>query len=266
MTNPQSDMSHRILIKIGGRAFEDELGFRELAEAILAAEKVDVIIVHGGGAEISQALKDAGRKTEFIDGIRVTRAEDIEIVEAVLSGTVNRRISSWLEANGVACAPMSGRTQKLFVVAPLARGGRDLGFVGQIKQVNPAGVIDAVQSGRVPVVSPVSANEKGASYNVNADSAAAALAAAAHCTDLVFITDVPGVLIDEQTRPFLSIAEAQDLISADIIKGGMVAKMESAFQALGQGVPRVHIIQWQGNHMLREIVQQQCNAGTTVIK
>jgi acetylglutamate kinase len=256
----------RILIKIGGRAFEGEKGFRELAGALKSSRKVEVIIVHGGGAEISQALKDAGRQTEFIDGIRVTRAEDIKIVETVLSGTVNQRISSWLEANGVPSLRMSGKTQRLFVVDPLIRDGRDLGFVGNIKQVNPAVVIDAIQSGRVPVISPISADAKGASYNVNADSAAAALAAAAQCTDLVFITDVPGVLIDEQTRPSLSIGQAQTLIAEGVIKGGMVAKMESAFQALDQGVPRVHIIRWQGAQTLQDIIQQQCSAGTTVTK
>lgn len=257
-------MKTRILIKIGGRAFEDERGFRELAEAILLAKKVEVIIVHGGGAEISQALKDAGRQTEFIDGIRVTGAEDIQIVEAVLSGTVNQRISSWLENNGVASMRLSGKSRRLFVVEPLTRGGRDLGFVGKIKQVNPAVAIDAIRSGKVPVISPISANEQGESYNVNADSAAAALAAAAHCTDLVFITDVPGVLIEKQTRSSLSIKEAQTLIAENVIAGGMVAKMESAFEALDQNVPRVHIIQWQGAHTLQEVVQQLSKAGTTV--
>ena len=257
-------MKSRILIKIGGRAFEDEGGFRELAEAILSTEKAEVIIVHGGGAEISQALKDAGRQTEFIDGIRVTRAEDIQIVEGVLSGTVNQRISSWLENHGVASVRLSGKSSELFVVEPLTRGGRDLGFVGKIKKVNPAVVIDATQSGQVPVISPISANEQGESYNVNADSAAAALAAAADCTDLVFITDVPGVLIEKQTQSSLSIKKAQNLIAEGIIKGGMVAKMESAFQALNQDVPRVHIIQWQGAQTLQEIVQQRRQAGTTI--
>ena len=257
-------MNTRILIKIGGRAFEDEQGFRELAGAIKANKNAEVIIVHGGGAEISQALKDAGRKTEFIDGIRVTRAEDIQIVEGVLSGTVNHRISSWLEANGVSTLRMSGKTKGLFMVESLIRDGRNLGFVGKIKQVNPGMVTEAIAAGEVPVISPISGNEKGESYNVNADSAAAALAAAAHCTDLVFITDVPGVLIDNQTRSFLSITEAQTLIAAGVIKGGMVAKMESAFQALKQDVPRVHIVQWQGTRTLQDIVQQQSSAGTTV--
>ncbi len=258
-------MKTRILIKIGGRAFEDEHGFRELAGAITSGKSVEIIIVHGGGAEISQALKDAGRRTEFVDGIRVTRADDIKIVEKVLSGTVNQRISSWLEANGVPSMRMSGKTQRLFVIEPLTRNGRDLGFVGKIKQVNPGVVIDAIQSGKVPVISPISANEKGESYNVNADSAAAALAAAAHCTDLVFITDVPGVLVGDQIQPSLSVQEAQSLVADGIIKGGMVAKMESAFEALNQSVPRVHIIQWQGPHTLRNIIQGKSKSGTTII-
>jgi len=257
-------MNTRILIKIGGRAFEDEGGFRELAGAIRANKNEEVIIVHGGGAEISQALKDAGRQTEFIDGIRITRAADIKIVEEVLSGTVNQRISSWLEANGVPSLRMSGKTQRLFVVDPLTRDGRDLGFVGQIKQVNPAVVIDAIQSGKVPVISPISANEKGESYNVNADSAAASLAAAAGCTDLVFITDVPGVRVDDQTRASLGVKEAQTLIADGIIKGGMVAKMESAFEALDRDVPRVHIIQWQGPATLRSIINRKSTAGTMI--
>ena len=259
-------MNSRILIKIGGLAFEGEQGFQELAGAIKSIKNIEVIIIHGGGAEISKALKDAGRQTEFIDGIRITRSEDIKIVEEVLSGTVNQRISSWLEGNGVPCMRMSGKTGGLFIVEPLTRGSLDLGFVGKIKQVNPGVVIDSIQSGKVPVISPISANEKGASYNVNADSAAAALAAAARCTDLVFITDVPGVLIDDKTRPSLSITDAQTLIAESVIKGGMVAKMESAFQALNQSVPRVHIIQWQGAQTLHDIMQQQGCAGTTVTR
>ena len=259
-------MKSRVLIKIGGRAFADEQGFRELAEAITSGSNLEVIIVHGGGAEISQALEDAGRQTEFVDGIRVTRSADIQIVEEVLSGSVNQRISSWLEAAGVPSMRMSGKTEGLFITEPLVRSGRELGFVGLIKQVNPAAVIDAIHSGRVPVISPISANEKGASYNVNADSAAAALAAAAGCTDLVFITDVPGVLVDNQTRASLTVKAAQTLIANGSIKGGMVAKMESAFEALNQDVPRVHILQWQGAHTLQEIVLQQCTAGTTVTR
>jgi acetylglutamate kinase len=259
-----SAMSSRILIKIGGRAFEGEQGFKDLALAIKSTREVETVVVHGGGAEISQALKKADRKTRFIDGIRVTRAGDIKIIEAVLSKTINQRIASWLEKNGVSCSPMSGKTRQLFIVEPLTRRGQDLGYVGKIKQVKAGVVLERLKAGQVPVVSPISADEKGESYNVNADSAAAALAAAIRCTDLVFITDVPGVLVDDEIRPALSVQEARALIANGTIKGGMVAKIESALEALHQNVPRVHIIQWQGPQTLHKIIKGKPETGTTI--
>jgi len=258
-------MKSRILIKIGGRAFEGEQGFKELAAAIKSSQELELIMVHGGGAEISQALKKAKRETKFIDGIRVTRAEDITIVEDVLSGVVNLRIASWLTGNGVECRRLSGRTENLFLVEPLTRGGLNWGYVGKIKQVNAAVVLEILKESRVPVISPISSDEKGESYNVNADSAAAALAAAAGCTDLVFITDVPGVMVHEEIRQSLSVNEAQSLIAEGIIKGGMVAKMESAFEALSKKVPRVHIIQWQGTDTLKNIVRRLSVSGTVIL-
>jgi acetylglutamate kinase len=257
-------MKPRILIKIGGRAFEGEIGFKDLAAAIKSNPDLEVIIVHGGGAEISQALKKAHRETVFVDGIRVTRAEDIKIVEEVLSGTINGRIAGWLSKNGIACRRMSGKIDRLFVVEALTRDGQHFGYVGEIKQVNPEGVLNALKKGQVPVISPISANNKGESYNVNADSAAAALAANAQCSDLVFITDVPGVLLDDVTCPSLTMREVSDLIADGSIKGGMVAKMEAAFEALNRKVPRVHIIQWQGPHTLQSIINQKGSAGTTI--
>lgn len=257
-------MKHRILIKIGGRAFEGEDGFRDLSQAITSDPGIEVIIVHGGGAEISQALKDAGRQTEFIDGIRITRAGDIKIVEDILSGRVNQRIADWLNANGVLAQRLSGKSEQLFVAEPLTRNGKSLGYVGRIKQVNPAVVEDALGRGCVPVVSPISADEIGASYNVNADSAAAALAAAVRCTDLIFITDVPGVMIGEKTLPSLTIDETRSLINGGTIKGGMVAKMESAFEALENNVTSVHIIQWQGVQTLQGTISGKGTTGTVI--
>ena len=257
-------MTSRLLIKIGGRAFETQEGFSGLAEAIKKSHGTEVVIVHGGGAEISQALQAAGRQTQFIDGIRVTHNEDIKIVEDVLSGTINERIAAWIGAGGVACQRMSGKTENLFLVEPLTRGGLNWGFVGQIKQVNAGVVLQAVKAGKVPVISPISVDENGESYNVNADSAAAALAAAACCTDLVFVTDVPGVLVNEQIRPALTVAQAQALIADGTIKGGMVAKMEAAFEALANNVPRVHIIQWQGPNTLSDMIAGRFNHGTVI--
>jgi acetylglutamate kinase len=258
-------MKHRILIKIGGRAFDGEKGFQDLAAAIKSRPDLELILVHGGGAEISQALKAAKRETQFVDGIRVTRAEDIRIVEEVLSGTINQRIADWLGAEAVACRRMSGKTENLFLVEPMTRGGLNWGYVGEIRQVNAAVVLEALKDGQVPIISPISADQQGASYNVNADSAAAALAAAARCTDLVFVTDVAGVLVNDAVQPALTVQQAQALIADGAIKGGMVAKMESAFEALEKKVPRVHIIQWQGTDTLKNLISRQPVAGTVIL-
>ncbi len=257
-------MKSRVLIKIGGRAFKGKDGFKSLARAIKGNRNAEFIIVHGGGAEISQALKEADRKTEFVDGIRVTRAEDIKIVEDVLSGKVNKRIASSLDENGVLCKRMSGKTGRLFIVEPLIRKGRNFGYVGKIKQVNAKHVLDSLNNGQVPVVSPISTDEKGASYNVNADSAAAALAVASQCTDLVYFTDVPGVRVGNAIRSLLTIQEAKELLADGTIKGGMVAKMESVFEALNGKVRRVHITQWQGEVTLENIIKNNSIEGTTI--
>ena len=258
-------MTSRILIKIGGRAFDGEDGFKQLAQAIKKNPEAEVIIVHGGGAEISQALKAAGRETVFVDGMRVTQAEDIKIVESVLSGVINERIAGWLSKNGVCCRRMSGKTERLLIAEPLlTRGGKSMGFVGKIAKVTAAAVLDALAKKEVPVVSPISGDAAGQSYNVNADSAAAALAAGAGCTDLVFVTDVPGVMVGGQIRTLLTVAEARGLIADGTITGGMVAKMESVFEALDGKVPRVHVIQWQGPETLRSILAHQNIPGTSI--
>ena len=257
-------MPPRLLIKIGGRAFEKETGFRELAQAIKAVPHIEIIIVHGGGAEISKALEHHDRETRFIDGIRVTPAEDMVIIEKVLSETINRRIASWLTDNGVPCERMSGKTERLFVVEPMTREGRQYGFVGHIKRVNGEVVLRALKEGRVPVISPISGDENRRSFNVNADSAAAALAAEIGCMGLVFITDVPGVMDGNDICRTLSQQEALERIADGTIKGGMVAKMMSAFETLANRVPAVYITQWEGIPTLQRIVAGECTSGTII--
>jgi acetylglutamate kinase len=259
-------MSQRLLIKLGGRAFEQENGFQELAQAILSLPQSQFSILHGGGAEISQALKDHGRPTRFIDGIRVTPAEDMAIIEKVLSETVNQRIASWLSKHGLTCQRMSGKTDQLFLVEPLASTGHDYGFVGQVKQVNGSGVITAMQSGAVPVISPISGDAYDDSFNVNADSAAAALASAINCTGLIFITDVPGVMDSDGICQTLNHQEAQKLIESDVIQGGMVAKMNAAFEALAKGVSAAYIVKWEGVKTLQDLAAGICRSGTILKK
>jgi len=256
-------MTTRVLIKIGGRAFEDREGFVSLSKAIRSTDHTQIIIVHGGGSEISQALKEAHRETAFIDGIRVTPAEDIRIVEDVLSGRINKRIAALLSENGIPCTRLSGKTDHLFTVNPLIRHGRSLGYVGEINHVNARPVLDSLRRGCVPVVSPISADGDGNSYNVNADSAAAALAVASKCSDLVYLSDVPGVCTKDTILPSLTIRQASQLIADGTISGGMVAKIESACEAVNGRVKRVHITRWHGPDTLRKIVREE-PTGTTI--
>ena len=259
-------MNPRLLIKIGGRAFDKEAGFRELARAIRAVPDMETIIVHGGGAEISKALQNHGRETLFVDGIRVTQAADMAIIEKVLSETINGRIAAWLTDNGVSCQRMSGKTGQLFVVEPMTREGRQYGFVGNIKQVNGGVVLSALEKGRVPVISPISGDEKHRSFNVNADNAAAALAAEIGCKGLVFITDVPGVIDDNGVCRTLSEQGARERIANGTIKGGMVAKMMSAFEALANRVPAVYIVRWEGISTLKDLAAGKCPTGTILYR
>ena len=259
-------MNPRLLIKIGGRAFDKEAGFRELAQAIRAVPDMETIIVHGGGAEISKALQNHGRETLFVDGIRVTQAADMAIIEKVLSETINGRIAAWLTDNGVSCQRMSGKTGQLFVVEPMTRDGRQYGFVGNIKQVNGGVVLSAIEKGRVPVISPISGDENHRSFNVNADNAAAALAAEIDCKGLVFITDVPGVIDDNGVCRTLSEQGARERIANGTIKGGMVAKMMSAFEALANRVPAVYIVRWEGISTLQDLAAGKCPTGTILYK
>ena len=251
---------------MAARAFESSDGFKELAQDLLKSSDTLPIIVHGGGAEISQALRKANREPVFIDGLRVTTQEDIEIVETVLSETVNGRIAAIMEESGIKCQRMSGKTENLFIIEPLTRNGHDMGFVGRVKQVHPKSVLDAVEQGLLPIISPISANESGLSYNVNADSAAGALAAAAECSDLVYFTDVPGVQKNNKTLFKLTLQESKELIDDGTIQGGMIAKMESVFEALEGGVQRVHITQWLGKGSLSTILTANPTTGTTIYR
>jgi len=259
-------MRKRVVVKIGGNAFENSgnSGLAGLAKAIQSLAGHEFIVVHGGGAEISRALRAAAREPVFVDGLRVTTAEDMDIVERVLSQDINGRIASALSRNGVRCQGLSGRTSGLLTVEPMRRNGRDMGFVGRIVRINPEPVLSLLAQGQVPVISPVSADEQGQAYNVNADSAAAALAGAAACTDVIYLTDVPGVRAGGRFLSRLSVPEARDLIAAGVIQGGMIAKMESAFEAVSLGVEQVHISQWQGENTLDDLLADQPSSGTTI--
>lgn len=243
---------------------EGTSGYNELAIALKKLKNVQVILVHGGGAEISVALKDAHIESKWIDGLRITTEKEIKIVEQILSETVNSRIAGILQKNGVACRRMSGKTKGLMIAEPLFHPTHDLGFVGQVKTVQPEAVIEALNAGEIPVISPISADQNGQTYNINADSAAGAIAGAVACTDLIYFTDVPGVKAGEEFLSQLTIDEAEKLIDTGVITGGMVAKMKSVFDAISAKVPQVHITRWHGSATLQDILDQNPESGTTI--
>lgn len=259
-------MARILVVKLGGKSLEGEAGYSSLGRAIKALTDVQVVVVHGGGAEISEALRAADREPVFVDGLRVTTPDDMVIVERVLSQDINRRIADILQRSGLAVCRLSGKSDALFIVKKWLRDGHDLGRVGEIVQVSPSVVLDVLGRQEVPVISPISADADGVTFNVNADTAAGALAGSLACSDLIYFTDVPGVRVGDHVASTLTTAEAQRLIEFKIIHGGMVAKVESAFSAIASGVPRVHISAWQGDDTLLRIASGDYDFGTAVSK
>jgi acetylglutamate kinase len=159
---------------------------------------------------------------------------------------------------------MSGKTKSLLDVEPMIRKGKSLGRVGNITGVNPVPVLEAIREGKIPVISPISGDASGNSYNVNADSAAAEIAISTECTDLVYLTDVPGIRAGDEMLASLNVNRAKDLIAQNIIRNGMVAKLESIFRVLESKVHRVIITMWQGDSTIEDIIENRLNQGTVI--
>lgn len=256
-----------VCIKIGGATVDAEGLLQELGRGI-AGIMPDAfpVIVHGGGKEISRFLDLLGRKFEFIEGMRVTDAETVSIVQMVLSGGVNKRIVNALLREGVNALGISGVDGDLFNATRLLLHGKDIGFVGEIERVSP-GIIEMCRRTQVvPVVSPISRDGAGNIYNVNADLAAAELAVAIKADDLVFISDVRGVVIDGVLQREIAIGGIEQVIAAGQVTGGMVPKLRSAADAVHRGVGRVHICGWQDGDTLKRQLTQSGAPGTVIRK
>ncbi len=254
-----------VCIKIGGSTVDAEGLLLELGRSIhqLLTDSFP-IIVHGGGKDIARQLKLLNREFTFIEGMRVTDAEMVKIVQMVLSGDVNKRIVNALLTEGVQAAGCSGVDSSLFTASKMLINGQDIGFVGQIKKVNPALIDLCKTAGIVPVVSPISRDSAGCIYNVNADLAAGELAMAIRADDLIFVSDVPGVLIEGAVRKEIRISEIESLIEQGHITGGMVPKLRSAADAVNRGVGRVHICGWHDSATLRNELTGGATSGTVI--
>jgi acetylglutamate kinase len=237
-----------IVIKYGGNAMTDESLKRGFARDVVLMKLVGMnpVVVHGGGPQIGQLLERMGKKSEFVDGLRVTDSETIDVVEMVLGGLVNKNIVALINAHGGRAVGLSGkdgdmiRARKLILRKEGASAEEDpveLGFVGEIESINPS-VVDVLDEGDfIPVIAPIGMGDDGKAYNINADTVAGKLAVTLGAEKLILLTNTPGVL-DQNGSLLTGLSEArvQELIDAGVITGGMLPKVRCALDAVAGGV------------------------------
>jgi acetylglutamate kinase len=236
----------RLVIKIGGNDVDDPQFLTGLVEAVKNLRGLQPIIVHGGGKEIARLQKALGLAPSFIEGLRVTDTPSLDVAEMVLSGLVNKRLVGRLETAGVPAIGISGVDLGLIRVEKMTHPAGDLGWVGRIVEVRPQALELLLTQGLVAVISPISLGADGHTYNVNADHAATAVAQALNASQLIFVSNVPGVLIGEQIVPRLTAGEAEEWIRCGKISGGMVPKVRSALEGVAAGIREVRITNLAG--------------------
>lgn len=264
----------RVLIKYGGSAMLNEDLKRDFAEdiALLGFIGIKPIIVHGGGPQIGELLKKIGKESRFIKGLRVTDQETMDVVEMVLVAKVNKDVVSLINFYGGKAVGLSGRDGKLIRAkkaqpARLAGIDEDLGLVGEVERIDPRVITALEDQGFIPVVAPVGAGPQEKPYNINADTAAGALAAALDAEKFILLTDVSGV-IDSKNELVSSLTEeqAEAMIRNGEISGGMIPKVKSCLNAIRGGVPKAHIIDGRVAHaLLLEILTDE-GIGTEIVR
>lgn len=243
-----------VVIKYGGSVLDAGAAGTVVEDVVLLkGAGVNPILVHGGGPEITRMLDRIGKQTEFVDGLRVTDAETMEIVEMVLAGRANKAMVTMIGAAGGSAVGLSGKDAGL-LRARRVDGPVDLGLVGEVVEVRGEILSTIGDAGHVPVIASIGIGDDGASLNLNADHAAGAVAAAVGASKLILLTDVPGVMRGEGAGAtllsVLTAAEARRLIADGTISRGMIPKVEAALLALERGVPSAHIIGTHAPHAL----------------
>jgi acetylglutamate kinase len=234
-----------IVIKYGGNAMLDEEFQNSFAVDVVLLRYVGLrpVLVHGGGPQIEATLARLGKKSKFVDGLRVTDDETMEVVEMVLGGKVNREIVDLIQQRGGSAVGLTGCDGGMIRVTQRLVADRDLGRVGRVVEVEPSPITAVTDAGYIPVIAPIGVDEGGVTHNVNADEAAGAIARALRAEKLILLTDVEGVN-DRRSRlvPQLSVEEARKLIAEGTIRDGMIPKVECCISVLESGVGSAHII------------------------
>lgn len=262
-----------LVIKYGGHAMVDEQLKESVIRDVVLLHYMGMrpILVHGGGPEVSEAMERLGKKPTFVNGLRVTDAETMEIVEMVLAGKTNKGLVSLIHQCGAKAVGLSGKDGNLILARKVQpSGGVDLGFVGEITQINPELLDLLASAGYIPVVSSVAVSETGQTLNINADIVAGEMAAAAKAAKLVLLTDIEGVLRDvndpSSLISVLTATEARELIASGAVDRGMIPKIEACLTAVEKGVEAAHIIDGRKpNALIMEILTDQ-GIGTMVVR
>lgn len=258
-----------IVVKYGGNAMINEHLKEQVMEDIVLLHLigVKVVLVHGGGPEITDMLKKIGKESVFLNGLRVTDKETAEIVQMVLAGKINKSLVNLLEINGGEAIGLSGLDGHM-IQAEMK--DENLGYVGRITKVDVKPINDLLEKGYIPVVSTIGCDNEGNVYNINADTAAAYIAGEMKAERLLTMTDIAGILRDKDDPssiiPCIDIAEARELFASGIISGGMIPKVECCIEAIEHGVERVTILDGRVSHALLIEMLTDEGAGTMVIK
>ena len=259
-----------VVVKYGGSAMSNEELQKNVIKDVVLLKLVGFkpIIVHGGGKEISKWVEKVGMEARFVNGLRVTDADTMEIAEMVLN-KVNKRLVTMVEELGVQAIGVSGKDGGLLKVEKKYAGGEDIGFVGNITDVNPKILYDLLEKDFLPIIAPIGLDDEFQTYNINADDAACAIAKAVGAEKLAFLTDIEGLYRDFSDKSTfisrLTATEAQELIDSGMIGGGMLPKLGNCTDAIRNGVNRVHILDGRTPHSLLLEVFTNKGVGTAIV-
>lgn len=260
----------KVVVKYGGSAMLDEnLQLNVIKDvALLKLIGMQPIIVHGGGKEISKWVNLLGHESEFVEGLRVTDEQTMEVAEMVL-GKVNKNLVQMIEQLGVKAVGISGKDGSTITVEKKLVNGQDIGFVGNITDINPELINTLIENNFVPVISPIGLDSDYHAYNINADDVACAVATALGAEKLAFLTDIEGVYTDPQDKDslisVLTLEKADELIQEGFIGGGMLPKLKNCIDAVRNGVSRVHILDGRMEHCLLLEFFTNRGIGTAII-